>query len=264
MFGLARTDAASASLLLNLESLATLGIAWLVFRESVDRRLLLGAIAILVGAMLLAWSGGFRPSWGAVFIAAACLAWGIDNNLTRKLSAADPVQIAMLKGLVAGLANLVLVLSQGAALPGFASLVVTGVVGFFGYGVSLALFVLALRHLGAARAGAYFATAPFVGAVLAVPLLDEAVTLRLVAAGLLMAIGVWLHLAERHAHEHTHEALDHEHRHVHDEHHRHQHSGREPPGEPHSHRHRHVPLTHKHPHFPDLHHRHRHVPHAMH
>ena len=264
MFGLARTAAASASLLLNLESLATLSIAWLVFRESVDRRLLLGAIAILAGAGLLVWSGGFRPSWGAVLIAAACLAWGIDNNLTRKLSAADPVQIAMLKGMVAGVVNLVLAFSQGAVLPGIATLVLVGVVGFLGYGVSVALFVLALRHLGAARAGAYFATAPFVGAVLAVPLLDEAVTLRLVAAGLLMAIGVWLHLAERHAHEHTHEALDHEHRHVHDEHHRHQHSGSEPPGEPHSHRHRHVPLTHKHPHFPDLHHRHRHESHAMH
>jgi drug/metabolite transporter (DMT)-like permease len=258
MFGLVRTDAAGASLLLNLEGLATMSIAWLVFRENVDRRLLLGAFAILAGAALLSWQGKASFDWGAGLIAAACLMWGIDNNLTRKLSSADPVQIAMLKGLVAGAVNLALALAHGAALPGVGISLAAGVVGFLGYGVSLALFVLGLRHLGTARTGAYFSLAPFIGALLALLLLDEPLTLRLAAAGGLMAAGLWLHLTERHDHRHTHEALAHEHRHTHDVHHRHTHGPDDPPGEPHSHWHQHAPLTHQHPHYPDLHHRHSH------
>lgn len=258
MFGLARSDAAGASLLLNLEGLATMGIAWLVFRENVDRRLLFGAFAILAGAGLLSWQGRGSLDWGAVWIAAACLSWGIDNNLTRKLSSADPSQIAMLKGLVAGTVNLTLALAQGDRLPGSAALFAAGVVGFFGYGVSLALFVLGLRYLGTARTGAYFSLAPFIGALLSLMLLGEHLTIRLLIAGALMAIGLWLHLTERHEHEHRHEAIEHEHRHTHDQHHQHTHGPDDPPGEPHSHWHRHEPLTHRHPHYPDLHHRHRH------
>lgn len=259
MLGLARTDAAAASLLLNLEGLATMGIAWVAFRENVDRRLLLGAAAILAGAVLLSWQGGGAAlDWGALLIAGACLAWGIDNNLTRKLSSADPVRIAMLKGLVAGTVNLSLALGRGAALPDAGTALAAGVVGFLGYGVSLALFVLGLRHLGTARTGAYFSLAPFVGAVLAVALLGEPLSARLLIAGALMALGLWLHLSERHEHEHAHEALEHEHRHEHDEHHRHAHGPDDPLGEPHSHPHRHAPLVHRHPHYPDLHHRHSH------
>ncbi len=258
MFGLAKTDAASASLLLNVEGLATMGIAWLVFRENVDRRLLLGAFAILAGAVLLSWQGRASLHWGSALIIAACVSWGMDNNLTRKLSSADPVQIAMLKGLVAGTVNLVLALVQGAAFPGIGTLLAVGVVGFFGYGVSLALFVLGLRHLGAARTGAYFSMAPFMGALLSLTLLDEPLTARLAFAGGLMAIGLWLHLMERHAHNHAHDALEHEHRHGHDEHHEHAHGVGSPPGEPHSHWHRHTPMVHGHPHYPDLHHRHGH------
>jgi drug/metabolite transporter (DMT)-like permease len=260
MLGLARTDAASAALLLNLESLATLAIAWLVSRENVDRRIFLGAMAILAGAIVLSWSGGrVGPSWGALFVAGACLAWGVDNNLTRKLSAADPVQVAMLKGLVAGPVNLALALAQGAPPPAAGPLLGGLGVGFLGYGASLALFILALRHLGTARTGAYFATAPFVGALLAVPMFGEPVTLRLLFAAALMGFGVWLHLTERHEHEHAHELLEHEHPHLHDdEHHRHAHGPDAPPGEPHTHRHRHARLVHRHPHFPDLHHRHEH------
>ncbi|MDI4656850.1 DMT family transporter [Xanthobacter autotrophicus] len=258
MFGLSLTDAASASLLLNLEGLATMGIAWLVFRENVDRRLLLGAFAILAGAVLLSWEGRMSLQWGALLIAGACLCWGIDNNLTRKLSSADPVQIAMLKGLVAGAINLLIALASGAVLPSAVTLLAAGVIGFLGYGVSLALFVLALRHLGAARTGAYFSLAPFVGAVLAVVMLGEAISVQLVVAGCLMAVGLWLHLSERHEHPHAHEAMEHEHRHGHDEHHRHEHEPGVQPGEPHTHWHRHAPLAHRHPHYPDLHHRHGH------
>jgi drug/metabolite transporter (DMT)-like permease len=259
MLGLAMTTASSASLLLNLEGLATMALAWVLFGENVDRRLLAGAAAILGGAVLLSWQGGPDGfGWGAAAIAGACLAWGLDNNLTRRLSAADPVQIAMIKGLAAGAVNLILALIAGAQLP---SAVVVGgaaLIGFIGYGVSLVLFVLGLRHLGAARTGAYFATAPFVGALVAIALLGEPVTGRLLLAGLLMAIGLYLHLAEAHEHEHRHEAFEHEHRHAHDAHHQHRHGASDPEGEPHTHRHRHLPLVHKHPHYPDLHHRHGH------
>ena len=258
MFGLARTDAASTSLLLNLEGLATMAIAWVVFREYVDRRLLLGAFAILAGAVLLSWPDQASIRWGSVFVAGACLCWGIDNNLTRKLSAADPVQIAMVKGSVAGTVNLLLALANGARFPGIGTMLAVSAVGFLGYGVSIALFVLGLRHLGTARTGAYFSLAPFVGAVLAVVMLGEPLSVRLLIAGGLMALGLWLHLAERHSHEHAHEAMEHEHRHWHDEHHQHEHGPDAPPGEPHTHWHRHAPLVHRHPHFPDLHHRHGH------
>ena len=259
MLGLARTDAASASLLLNLEGLATMGIAWLAFRENVDRRLLLGAFAMLAGAALLSWQGSASFDRGALLIAGACLCWGIDNNLTRRLSSADPVQIAMLKGLVAGTANLTLASASGAGLPPVGPLLATGIVGFLGYGVSLALFVLGLRHLGAARTGAYFSLAPFVGAVLSVLVLGETFSAQLLIAGCLMGLGLWLHLAERHEHEHAHETLGHEHRHRHDEHHQHDHEPGIAPGEPHTHWHRHEPLVHRHPHYPDLHHRHDHA-----
>jgi drug/metabolite transporter (DMT)-like permease len=259
MLGLAATTASAASLLLNLEGLATMAIAWIVFRENVDRRILAGALAILAGAVLLSWTGGaFGFGWGALAIAGACLAWGIDNNLTRKLSAADPVQIATIKGLAAGAINLAIAFGLGASLPGLDAIAAGAVVGFLGYGVSIALFVLALRHLGTARTAAYFSTAPFLGAVLALALFAEPLTWQLAAAGMLMGIGVWLHLAERHAHEHVHEPMEHEHRHVHDEHHRHAHAADDPPGEPHTHRHRHEWLAHAHAHYPDLHHRHSH------
>ena len=257
MLGLARTEATSGSLLLNLEGLFTMAIAWVVFRENVDRRLLLGALAILAGAAVLSWGGrGVEIDTGALLIAAACLAWGIDNNLTRKLSPADPVLTAMIKGLAAGAVNAGLAMLGGAAVPSAGVTAATAIVGFVGIGVSLVLFVRALRHLGTARTSAYFSLAPFIGTVLAVGLLHEAVTLNLALAGLLMGFGLWMHLAERHDHEHRHEALEHEHSHRHDAHHRHAHDG--PVSEPHSHWHRHAPLRHAHSHYPDLHHRHRH------
>lgn len=260
MFGLARTSAANAALLLNLEGLATMAIAWVVFRENVDRRILLGALAILAGAVLLSWRGGPAGiGWGALLIAGACVAWGIDNNLTRKLSGADPVQIAMLKGLAAGAVNLGLALARGVVLSAPATVLGAGLIGFLGYGVSLTLFVLALRHLGTARTGAYFSTAPFIGGALAVVLFGEPITARLLGAAVLMAIGLYLHLVERHDHEHAHDEMAHEHAHVHDEHHQHAHAPDDPPGEPHVHVHRHARLMHRHPHYPDLHHRHEHA-----
>jgi drug/metabolite transporter (DMT)-like permease len=259
MLGLARTDAAGAALLLNLEGVATLAIAWLVYRENVDRRLFLGAVALIAGAVVVGWQGGARLDPGAALIALACLCWGIDNNLTRRLSLADPTQIAMLKGLCAGTVNLGLALATGAALPQAPAVLAAMMVGFLGYGLSLTLFVLALRHLGAARTGAYYAIAPFAGAALSVAIFATPVTAQLAFAGALMALGLWLHLTEDHDHSHEHHELVHSHRHRHDAHHQHDH----PPGmtvtEPHSHLHRHAPMVHRHPHYPDLHHRHGHT-----
>ena len=207
VFGLSLTSAASGSLLLNLEGLMTMGIAWLVFRENVDRRLLLGAGAILAGAVVLSWRGeGALLDTGGLLIAGACLAWGVDNNLTRKLSSADPVQIATIKGLAAGTTNLLLALLLGAHLPSVGIVAAGALAGFFGIGVSLVMFMLALRHLGTARTGAYFSLAPFIGALLSLVIFKDALTLQLVMAGALMAVGLWLHLAERHEHRHDHEA----------------------------------------------------------
>jgi drug/metabolite transporter (DMT)-like permease len=258
MLGIARTDASSASLLLNLEGLATMAIAWLVFQENVDRRLLLGALSILAGAAVLSWhGGGFSIDGGAPYIVGACLAWGIDNNLTRKLSAGDPVVIAMTKGLAAGTVNAAIALAKGAPLPPATTLLAAAVLGFLAIGVSLVLFIRALRYLGTARTGAYFALAPFIGALVAILVLHEPMTETLLLAGVLMGIGLWLHLAERHEHGHLHDALEHEHSHSHDDgHHDHAHDG--PVTGPHSHPHRHRRTRHSHVHYPDMHHRHSH------
>lgn len=259
MFGLVLSSASEAALLLNLESVLTLGLAWVVFRENVDRRLLVGAAAIVAGAIVLSWpkEAGMGLSWGPLLIAAACLAWAIDNNVTRKVSGADPMQIAMVKGLAAGAVNVVIAVAAGSAWPPMAALGQAGILGFLSYGVSLTLFVLALRHLGTARTGAYYSLAPFIGAVAAILLLNESVTIAFVAGGLLMAVGLWLHLTEQHQHEHVHEPMEHDHMHVHDEHHQHDHPAGTP-AEPHAHLHRHARLIHRHQHYPDLHHRHSH------
>jgi drug/metabolite transporter (DMT)-like permease len=260
MAGLQQTDASAASLLLTLEGVATALMAWFIFHENFDRRIALGMALIAAGAVVLSWSG--QPQLAGVLgplaIVGACVAWGLDNNLTRKVSLADPLQIVELKGLIAGPVNLALGLLAGARLPGLSVGLAAGLVGFLGYGVSLVLFVYALRHLGTARTGAYFSTAPFLGAVAALALLQEPLTVQLLAGGVLMAVGVWLHLTEHHEHEHVHEPIEHAHPHVHDEHHRHVHTADDPPGEPHTHGHRHEPLRHRHPHVPDMHHLHRH------
>jgi drug/metabolite transporter (DMT)-like permease len=260
MYGLAGGTAVQSSLLLNLEGVFTALVAWSVFRESFDTRIAVGMAAITVGAAALAWnpSGRLALDASALLVTAAGLAWAIDNNLTRMVSGGDPLQIAAIKGVTAGAINLGLATIQHAPWPTAAAVLAAGIVGFLGYGTSLVLFVLALRRLGSARTGAYFSTAPFVGAIAAAVALHEPLYPRTFVAAVLMGTGVWLHLTERHEHEHQHEALEHTHAHVHDEHHQHSHPPGTPPGEPHSHAHVHEPLRHRHPHFPDLHHRHHH------
>lgn len=260
MTGLTVTPASTASLLLNIEGVLTALLAWFVFRENFDRRIALGMAAITAGGVLLSWEDGAGAglSMGALAVAGACLAWAIDNNLTRKVSAGDPVHIAAIKGLVAGTVNVAVALARGSEVPGVGTVAACGVVGLAGYGVSLTLFVLALRSLGTARTGAYFSVAPFVGAAISMLLIGDQPTVAFFLAAGLMGVGVWLHLTERHNHEHDHEAMSHDHAHVHDEHHRHAHGPDDPPGEPHSHPHDHRPMRHAHPHFPDIHHRHGH------
>jgi len=260
LLGLLTTSGSAASLLLNLEAVATAAIAWMVFRENLDRRIAAGFACILAGGLLLSLphAGGVAVSGGSWLIVAACICWGIDNNLTRKISGSDPSQIAMWKGIVAGGVNTGLALAMGSNLPGSGVLIGLGVVGFFGYGISLVLFVRALRHLGTARTGAYFSTAPFAGAALAFAIGQGRFDGAFYAAGVLMLAGVWLHVTEKHEHGHVHEPLEHEHLHFHDEHHQHEHGPDDPPGEPHAHRHKHARLKHSHAHCPDIHHRHGH------
>ncbi len=260
MWGLVRMPASGAALLLNAEGVFTAVIAWAVFRENVDRRIFIGMLAIVAGAMVLSWPGQahFGDALPALAVLGACLAWGIDNNLTRKVSLADAVWLASVKGLAAGATNLALALALGAAWPTGPRVGAALVVGLAAYGFSLVLFVLALRHLGTARTGAYFSVAPFFCALVAVLVLNEPITAPLLIAGALMAAGVWLHLSESHEHDHAHAALNHEHEHEHDEHHQHAHGGVSATKSPHTHPHRHEPLLHSHGHFPDAHHQHRH------
>jgi drug/metabolite transporter (DMT)-like permease len=260
MFALARGPASTSALLLNLEGVFTALVAAALFREHVPARIAAGMLAITAGATTVVWrtTGGLALDASGLLVAAACVAWAIDNNLTREVSGADPVTVAALKGAVAGTVNVGIALAQGAAWPPAGAALGAALVGYLGYGTSLALFVRALRHLGASRTGAYFSTAPFMGAVAGIVALGEPLTAPLALGGTLMAIGVWLHLTERHEHEHVHEALTHEHAHRHDEHHQHAHAPGTPAAEPHTHPHTHTALRHRHPHYPDPHHRHGH------
>ena len=260
MVGLTSTTGGAASLLLNLEAVFTALLAWFAFKENFDRRIFLGMVAIVLGSVLLSWQPAEKTglSLGSLAIMGACLCWALDNNLTRNIADADPMQIASTKGLVAGLVNCLIALARGAHMPVVPVIAETALIGFLGYGISLVFFIKALRLLGTARTGAYFSAAPFAGAILAVLFLHEPVSINLIGASFLMALGVWLHLTEDHEHSHSHIAEEHEHGHWHDEHHQHEH----PPGvsaaQPHVHWHQHESVTHSHPHFPDSKHRHQH------
>ncbi len=193
MWGLSRMSASSAALLLNAEGVLTALLAWFVFRENVDRRIAIGMAMIVVGTVVLTWSNdaSFDSALPALAVLGACLGWAIDNNLTRKVALADATFIAMVKGLTAGAANVAIAWLLGATLPQSSVLMAAGTVGFISYGLSLVLFVVALRHLGTARTGAYFSTAPFVGALLAIPLLSESLSIQFMVAAVFMVCGVW-------------------------------------------------------------------------
>lgn len=258
LVGLERVSALAGSLLLNLEAPFTILLAVALFREHLGRRASLAALAIVGGGVLLSWRPGQLAAdpWGVLAIAGGCLAWGVDNNLTQRLSLKDPVAVVRWKTLGAGACTTSLALLIGQRLPAPAVAAAAMALGVASYGASILLDMYALRMLGAAREALFFATAPFMGAALSVPLLGDRFGPAEAGAALLMASGVWLLARDRHSHVHTHEPLEHEHMHVHDEHHQHEHGGSV--SEPHSHHHRHEALTHEHRHVSDLHHRHKH------
>ena len=260
MLGLLAMPASGASLLLNMEGVFTALLAWFVFKENFDRRIALGMVFIVAGALVLGWPSEilFSGIWPALAILGACFAWGLDNNLTRKLSLSDATWIASIKGLIAGFVNLVLAFIVGATLPSLPNIAGAMIVGFFAYGISLTLFVIGLRHLGTARTGAYFSVAPFFGAILAI-ILGDAITLPLIITGVLMAVGIWLHLSEHHEHSHHHTEIAHTHEHSHDDaHHQHIHEPSVEADLLHAHQHSHTAINHKHSHYPDSHHQHSH------
>lgn len=263
MLGLLNTTAASASLLLNLESVFTAVLAWVVFKENTDQKMVMGMMCIVAGGLLLSWTGqdgsfGTNNLLSSLYILAACLCWAIDNNLMRKVSVSDTLFTAGFRGMVSAVFNIGWALLLGYTIPIWSVSGKVMFIGFLGYGLSLVLFLLALRGLGAARTGAYFGAAPFFGAAFAVIFFQESTSVWFWGAGLLMAVGLYLHLTERHEHAHKHIGVCHAHRHVHDEHHQHTHviwDGKEP----HNHVHEHVMLEHCHKHVPDIHHRHVHA-----
>ena len=259
MLGLLYMPASGASLLLNMEGVFTALLAWFVFKENFDRRIAIGMVLIILGALVLGWPSQIRFSslLPALAVLGACFAWGLDNNLTRKLSLSDAAWIASIKGLIAGSVNLILAFSLGTTFPTFTNLAGSMILGFFAYGVSLALFVIGLRNLGTARTGAYFSIAPFFGALLAIALGDP-ITMPLIISGALMATGIWLHLSEHHEHLHEHIEMEHEHEHTHDSHHQHIHSRSLDMSLKHTHKHKHKLTLHSHPHYPDIHHMHSH------
>lgn len=260
LVGLHRVSGVVGALLLNLEAPLTMLLAVALFGEHLGRRATVAAGLIVLGAVLLTASGpaGSADAWGAAAIGAACACWALDNNLTQRLSLRDPIAIGRAKTLAAGACSVVAAVALGARLPTLPVLCGALLLGSVSYGASVVLAIIAMRRIGAARQAAYFATAPFVGALAALPVLGERLGAHEVAAIVPLLAGVTLLVRERHVHRHVHEVMEHEHGHVHDEHHRHGHASDDPPGEPHAHRHRHDPLTHAHPHSSDLHHRHRH------
>lgn len=275
LFGLARVTALAGSLLLNLEAPLTVLLAVVVFREHLGRYAVIAVSCIFGGALLLKVDPGAIggalgvdtagidafgvDTFGVALLALACLCWAIDNNLTQRLSLRDPFAIVRVKTLVAGVVNttLGLVLTRG-ALPSAGYVAAALALGSVSYGVSVVLDAYALRLVGAAREAAYFATAPFVGALASVVLVGDALRAHDALAMLVMGLGVLALLRERHGHRHAHEAIEHEHLHEHDAHHQHEHADGESPSAPHSHVHRHEPLVHEHAHVPDAHHRHKH------
>jgi drug/metabolite transporter (DMT)-like permease len=253
--GLGLVPAATASLLLNLELVFTTIVAGLVFHEHLGRHVITGTALVVAGSIALTWSGDPNLRWGALVIAAACLCWAVDNSATAAIDQITPSHITLAKGVIAGGTNLIIGLTT-TATPAVGPILWALLIGAIGYGASITLWVAGARDLGAARGQLVFATAPFVGAVVAWSVFAEPITARELIAFAIAASGVAFVLGSHHGHDHTHEPLSHSHDHQHDEHHDHLHepvvSGR------HTHQHTHHPITHLHPHVPDLHHRHDH------
>ena len=251
--GLGLLPAATSSLLLNLELVFTMIVASLVFHEHLGRNIIVGTTLVVAGSIALAWSGNPELRWGALLIAGACLCWAIDNSTTAAIDQINPSHVTLAKGVIAGGTNLIIGLSL-TGMPSTGPIVAALVIGGFGYGASITLWVAGARDLGAARGQLVFATAPFIGALVAWNVLGEPITTRELIAFLIAASGVAFVLGSDHEHQHQHQPSQHTHDHTHDEHHVHH----DEPSERHTHQHAHSRVIHQHPHLPDLHHRHEH------
>lgn len=261
MIGLRGTPASTASLLLNFETVATTLIAALAFKEAVSRRALWAIVCVMLASILLSWdaSAQWGFSLGALAIVGACVLWGVDNNLTRNISAKDPLMIVLVKGMGAGSFSLILALVLGNPLPSLTIILGAMLLGSLSYGFSIVLFIRAMRGLGAARTSALFGTAPLVGVIVSFLLFRDTLTLFFVVALPLMIAAAFLLFSEQHGHRHIHEPVTHEHRHRHDDgHHTHDHPGMTDRSLTHSHVHIHERIEHEHSHLPDIHHRHAH------
>jgi len=258
LLGLRAAPAASVSLWLNTEVVATALLAWTLFRENLDRRTVLAAALVLTGGVILAAPEGAAGWKAGALVAGACVCWGMDNNLTALVSGFTPAQTTLAKGLIAGTVNLVLGLWLGQHLPGAARVGAALGVGAVSYGFSIMLYIFGAQHLGATRSQLLFATSPFLGVIIAWTIFHEHIQPAQLAAIPCIAAGLYFMLTARHEHEHAHEAMAHTHSHRHDDgHHTHVHPGL-PASVRHTHPHEHSPVTHTHPHVPDLHHRHEH------
>lgn len=258
LLGLRAAPAASVSLWLNTETVATALLAWLVFHEHLDRRTVLAMALVLAGGILLAATGGSAGWRAGALVALACACWGLDNNLTALVSAFTPAQTTAIKGLGAGGMNLAMGLAFEGRPHSLGITAAAAAVGALGYGVSIMLYIAGAQQLGASRSQLVFSTSPFLGVLVAWSVLDEPVRSAQIAAAVSMALGLVILLTARHAHEHSHGALVHVHRHRHDDgHHTHVHPGL-PAHAWHTHPHEHTPMRHSHVHLPDLHHRHDH------
>jgi len=261
-YGISRISGSTASLLLNLEAVLTSLIAWFIFKEHFEKKIVYGMILIVIGCFTLSLNStsasGVDTLGGFTLICLACLSWGIDNNVTRKISHLDPVLLASFKGLIAGTSNIFLGLLIGERVAANIDILSTGLLGFFGIGISLVAFIISLASIGTARTGAVFSTAPFIGSLISITILGESLSLPVIIALVFMGCGVWFHFSEDHDHEHPHEDLSHDHEHTHDDHHQHKHSHAAESNSCHTHKHTHKVTTHKHPHFPDIHHQHAH------
>jgi drug/metabolite transporter (DMT)-like permease len=260
MVSLTKTPAATASLLLNFEGVSTTLIAAIIFKESISRHAWWAIGLITLASILL--STDFSNQWGfslsALGVLAACLMWGVDNNLTRNISAKDPLASVAVKGLGAGLVSLLIALALGNPFPRLGSILLALLLGFLSYGLSIFLFVHAMRGLGAGRTSTLFGTAPLAGILLSIIIYRENPGIFFLFALLIMASGAYILIKEDHSHEHLHAEFVHDHRHAHlDGHHVHEHAASSA-NQAHSHVHTHGSVKHTHDHAPDLHHRHSH------
>jgi drug/metabolite transporter (DMT)-like permease len=259
-WGLQRTSGSSASLMLTLEALFTALLAWRLYGETMDRRVGAAMLFLLAGGVALVLeqgsAGGVRLT-GLLAVLAATAAWGVDNTLSRGVAERDPGQVVLVKSALGACATTALAWLLAEPLPSLSAAGALLAIGATGYGLSLRLYLLAQRAFGAGRTGSVFAFAPFIGALGAFVLGSRTGTWLLALGGVLMLVGVVLHLFESHGHEHNHGALEHEQAHTHDDgHHLHTHDVM--PAGQHSHWHRHEPMRHAHAHVPDAHHLHPH------